>query len=118
MTSSEYEQWLAKRSPQAPVPSDAVERESDLQDAIIDDCIRRGWQAFYSRMDRSTRRPAGEMDFVIQADGGRTIYVECKAKAGKMSEAQLGVAAHAAKLGHTVHVVRSLQQWTQIAEGK
>ena len=113
-------------------PEDAVERESLLHGSILDDLRKRGWLAFHGSMAHKARRTAGEPDFIVLTaeiilyEGAsqkivlppRIIMVECKSKTGKRSPAQLQVAAHARKLGHTVHLVRSFSEWKSLAEGK
>ena len=70
----------------------------------------------HGSMAERTCRTLGEPDFVILADGGRVLFVECKTKTGKLSPAQAALKFHAEKLGHTVHVVRSLEQFLEVAK--
>ena len=93
---------------------DAVERESDLHEAIFDECRRRCWIALHGSMADRTCRTLGEPDFVILADGGRVFFVECKSRTGKLSPAQFALKHHAERLGHTVHVVRSLEEFLKL----
>ena len=93
---------------------DAVERESDLHEAIFDECRRRCWIALHGSMAERTCRTLGEPDFVILADGGRVLFVECKSRTGKLSPAQFALRHHADMLGHTVHVVRSLEEFLRL----
>ena len=86
-------------------------RESDLHEEIFDECRRRGWIALHGSMAEWTCRTLGEPDFVILADGGRVLFVECKSRSGKLSPAQAALKFHAEKLGHTVHVVRSVEEF-------
>jgi hypothetical protein len=37
--------------------------------------------------------------------------VECKSRTGKLSPAQAALKHHAEKLGHTVHLVRSFEEF-------
>ena len=69
-------------------------------------------------MGARTHRTLGEPDFVILADAGRVLMVECKTKTGKLSPEQAALIAHAAKLGHTVHVVRSLREFQEVMNQK
>jgi Holliday junction resolvase-like predicted endonuclease len=92
----------------------AVERESELHEAVFDECRRRGWIALHGSMAERTCRTLGEPDFVILADGGRVFFVECKSRSGKLSPAQAALKHHAEKLGHTVHVVRSLVEFQKL----
>ena len=93
-----------------------VPRESELHEEIFAECRRRGWIALHGSMAERTCRTLGEPDFVILADGGRVLFVECKTKTGKLSPAQAALKFHAEKLGHTVHVVRSLEQFLEVAK--
>lgn len=93
-----------------------VAREACLHEEIFDECRRRGWIALHGSMAERTCRTLGEPDFVILADGGRVLFVECKTKTGKLSPAQTALKFHAEKLGHTVHVVRSLDQFLEVAK--
>jgi hypothetical protein len=92
-----------------------VSREASLHEEIYDECRRRGWIALHGSMAERTCRTLGEPDFVILADGGRVRFVECKSRTGKLSPAQAALKHHAERLGHTVHVVRSLEEFLQIA---
>ena len=91
-----------------------VVREASLHEEIFDDCRRRGWIALHGSMAERTCRTLGEPDFVILADGGRVLLVECKSRSGKLSPAQAALKHHAAKLGHTVHVVRSVEEFLKL----
>ena len=94
-----------------PLPmAGAVEDERELHAQIIAHCNAQWppWNAIHARMDKASTLEAGAPDFTIQLPAGRTLYVECKTKTGKLSEAQRNWAHMAKALGHTVHVVRSL----------
>lgn len=104
---------LEKWTPAAKSESKAVEREADLHDAIIAHCKSKGWLYFHSRMDRKTGRTAGEPDFQILMDGGRVLFIEAKAKAGKLSTEQIAVHAWAKRLGHEIHTVYNMEQFTE-----
>jgi hypothetical protein len=56
-------------------------------------------------MDMATTTALGVPDFGILADQGRTIWIECKAKGGKLKPEQLAFHAVAANLGHRVVTV-------------
>jgi hypothetical protein len=89
-------------------------REASLHEEIFDECRRRGWIALHGSMAERTCRTLGEPDFVILADGGRVLFVECKSRSGKLSPAQAALKHHAEKLGHTIHVVRSLDEFLKL----
>ena len=88
--------------------------ESVLHDQVWTECRRRGWIALHGAMSEATHRTLGEPDFTILADSGRVFFIECKTAKGKLSGHQLALKAWAAKLGHTVHVVRSMAEFLQI----
>ena len=88
--------------------------ESSLHDAIIEECRRRGWIAFHSRMDRKTTRQKGECDFHCLLPNGFVIFVECKSRKGKLSIEQQAMAAWMKKLGHKMHIVRTLDEFQNI----
>jgi len=65
-------------------------------------------------MAAATHRTLGEPDFVILASDGRVFFVECKSKTGKLTLEQQAFIAHAAKNGHAVHVVRSMEEFNDV----
>jgi hypothetical protein len=93
---------------------DGAVRETKLHEEIFDECRRRGWIALHGSMAERTHRTLGEPDFVVLADGGRVLLVECKSRNGKLSPAQAALKHHAEKLGHTVHIVRSLVEFQKL----
>ena len=92
-------------------------READLHEEIFDECRQRGWIALHGSMAERTCRTLGEPDFTILAGDGRVLFVECKSRSGKLSPAQAALKYHAEKLGHTIHIVRSLEDFQNIASG-
>jgi hypothetical protein len=112
ITSIEYATLLARQKRlESPAPAEGISRESDLHEQIFAECRRRGWLAFHGAMSERTARTCGEPDFIILADAERVWLIECKTRIGKLSPAQQAISAWAAKLGHTVHVVRSFQEF-------
>ncbi len=97
-----------------PAARNGVISEASLHEEIFDECRARGWIALHGSMAERTCRTLGEPDFTILADGGRVLFVECKTRSGKLSPAQAALKFHAEKLGHTIHVVRSLEEFRQI----
>jgi hypothetical protein len=93
-----------------------IERESDLHDQVTDECRRRGWLWVHARMDKASHMTIGAPDFIVIADQGRVLWVECKRKDGKLSKEQQAFKAMAEKLGHKVHIVRSLQEFVTLAD--
>ncbi len=91
-----------------------MSREAKLHEDIFDECRRRGWIALHGSMAERTCRTLGEPDFVILADGGRVLFVECKSRKGKLSPAQAALKHQAERLGHAVHVVRSMGEFLNL----
>ena len=91
-----------------------VGREAELHEAIFEECRRRCWIALHGSMAERTCRTLGEPDFVILADGGRVLFVECKSRTGKLSPAQAALKHHAESLDHTIHVVRSMESFLHL----
>ncbi len=89
-------------------------KESDLHNQIIHYCKSKGWQYLHGSMAHRSRRTLGEPDFLVLADRGRLFMVECKTKTGKLSMEQQGFIAHAAKNGHVVHVVKSMEEFVKL----
>jgi hypothetical protein len=125
--------WLAAheartmKTPKQSAMVDGCRRESDLHEQIFAECRRRGWIALHGAMSERTHRTAGEPDFIIL--GNRVAFtlkesgehycpfvllIECKTAKGKLSPDQTAMAAHAAKLGHTIHVVRSFEEFLKL----
>lgn len=99
-------------------PIGPVHKEDKIHDQIVQVCRGRGWIALHSRMDMATGRNVGEWDFTIMADGGRVFLIEVKTATGKLRPEQAGMIAWAAKLGHAVHVVRSLEEFCALVSVK
>lgn len=93
---------------------EGCEKESKLHAEISSECKRRGWLAFHGSMAHQAMRTLGEPDYTVLADGGRVFFVEAKTKTGKLSREQLGLSLMAEKLGHTIHVVRSIEDFIRV----
>lgn len=115
MTQSEVNAYLARNIPKL-VPAVGGDKEADLHREILAECKRRGFIAFHGSMAHSTFRTPGEPDFIILADKGRVILVECKAGKGKLSPEQRAIHIWADVLGHTVHVIRTLHQFIELTK--
>lgn len=115
-TPADFNRMLARLAPKLAhgARTGGVELESDLHAQIMDECDRRGWKYVRSRMDQPTTTAKGVPDFCILADGGVVHWVECKARGKSEALDQLCWHAHARKLGHTVHVVRSVQEFLEV----
>lgn len=97
--------------------TEGCEKESALHDAIIEHCKMVGWIYFHGSMAHKAMRTPGEPDFTILANRGRVFFIECKTKIGKLSTEQLGLKQWAERLGHTIHVCRSAQEFFEIVTG-
>lgn len=121
ISTADYLRMQARLHPRADwsgVMDSGPAKESVLHHQIIDECKSRGWIALHGSMVQATARTIGEWDFTILADNGRLFFIECKTGKGKLSPEQIGMIAWAAKLGHGVHVVRSLEEFINIVNRK
>jgi hypothetical protein len=113
--------WLnayEARNRKTPVASGGVEDEGELHAEVILECKKRGWLVFHGSMAHKTFRTPGEPDLLICADKGRFYMIELKTRAGKLSTDQQAIAAWASRLGHTVFVCRSLEQFLHVIDGE
>ena len=94
-----------------PRATTGVTSEASLHDQIFDLCRQRVWIALHGSMAERSHRTLGEPDFTILADRGRVLFVECKSRTGKLSPAQQALKLHAETLGHTIHLVRSYDEF-------
>lgn len=104
------------KHPVHPCIGQPVEDESELHQAILDECKRRGWIALHGSMAHRTRRQIGEFDFTVICDGGKVLLVEAKSKSGKLRPEQAALHAWAQKLGHKVWVVRNMAEFLEAAK--
>lgn len=107
-TQAEVNAHMARQFRGLRPPAEAVERESDLHDQIIDECDRRGWQYLHGAMCKRTARTLGEPDFIILASNGRVIFLECKSRTGKLSPDQAAFKAQASRNSHWIWTVHSM----------
>lgn len=114
VSQAEYQILLARTAPKSKAAHLGTDDERKLHDDIAAECKRRGWLAFHGSMAHRTKRTVGEPDFVILANGGRLYLVEAKTRTGKLRTEQLAVAAWCRKLGHTFHIVRSIEEFKDI----
>ena len=99
-----------------PSSKDGCDVESELHEEIKSFCKRKTWICFTGSMAHRAMRTLGECDFTILADGGRVFFIEAKTRIGKLTPEQQGIVIWAEKLGHKIHVVRSIQQFLEIVE--
>lgn len=89
-------------------------REAELHRQILDYCRAKGWPVVHSRMDVPQTAGVGTPDFVVAMPDGQTMWVECKAGAGKLSSEQRAWMAGLVRLGHDAHVVRSMSEFLEV----
>ena len=134
MTTSEYyahEAKMAAKTTSKPDTKTGCDDEAGLHYEIIQECKRNGWLYMHSDMSRNTTITPGCPDFIILCDPvltghhyetgpefmiPRVLLIECKTRTGKQTPEQLQFAAHAKKLGHTVHVVRSFEEFCEVVK--
>ena len=95
------------------VCSDAVEEESELHEAIRQQCAIKGWLPLHGSMAHRTHRTPGEWDFVILAEHPRLFLVECKDRDGKVTKDQAAIAAWAKRLRWKPVVCRSITEFLE-----
>lgn len=115
LSSSEYAALIDRRNAkQRRIPDDGSERS--LQDRIVQYCNGVGWICHRNRMDKPTTAILGWPDLTVLASMHRTFLIECKTRTGNLSNEQRGLHMLAARIGHTVHVVRSFEEFTKLIE--
>lgn len=77
----------------------------------MDECDRRGWVYYHGAIGKRTHRTEGEPDFIILANQGRLLLVECKKKGGKVTDKQLAGIVQARRLGHFIRVVHNIDEF-------
>ncbi len=99
-----------------PQTTKAAAREVDLHDEILAFCRARRWPVVHSRMDVPQTAGVGTPDFVVALPAGRVVWVEAKAKAGKLRPEQQAWLTALRTNGHAAEVVRSFQEFIQVVE--
>ena len=100
----------------APAVSRAVIREAELHEEIRTFCRDMVWPCHNSRMDRPATCGVGTPDFAIAIPGGVTVWVEAKAKGGKLRPEQAAWLAGLRRVGHVAEVVRSMEEFRAVIE--
>ncbi len=129
MTEEQLATYQARNSRQRGIPvldaliapehdSDAVGsgQEIALHMEIIKECCRRTWPYIYHNPTKKTAATLGTPDFIIYADAGRVLNVECKTKTGKLSKDQVNLKREIEAKRHEYHVVRSLTAFLRLAD--
>jgi hypothetical protein len=92
------------------------EREADIHRRILAYCRGLGWVVHHSRMDVPATCGVGSPDFVVALPGDRTLWVEVKTAKGKVRPEQAAWIRRLQNLGHKAGVVRSLQEFVEMAK--
>lgn len=90
--------------------------ERKLHEEIIEFCNNQWprWKFIHSRMDQPTCNEKGVPDFVILLPKNRVALIEAKRIGEKVSPAQRDWHAEALRLGHTVFVVHTMEEFLQV----
>ena len=93
--------------------------ESELQAKIKADCKTKGWPvlAFPETKQVMTFLPPGWPDLTIILPWGTVLFIELKAKRGRLSSKQCLLRGMFGYLGHTIHEIRSFKRYAEITEG-
>jgi hypothetical protein len=91
--------------------------ENRLHLEIMSYCDRQQprWRYRHMRMDcASTESIAGAEDFTIFLPNGKTLHIEVKRLTGKLDKDQVVWKFELERLGHVVHLVRSMDEFTAL----
>lgn len=119
----QYQQMLARlaKGQPSPVALSGCDREvgkGGLHEQIEDYCKNKMWPIVHSRTDmRSTTIP-GTPDFIIAASGGRTFWIEAKAKGKKQTTDQKGFELLLKMNSHKYDLVYSFEEFLAVVETK
>lgn len=107
-----------KKSGEPEKVSSTEAREMKLHDKIIKHCMDQWprWKYIRARPDQASGIQKGCQDFTLFLPGGRTLCIECKSSTGKLSTDQLIWKHEMSLLGHTVHEVRSMEEFLQLVQ--
>lgn len=83
----------------------AGESEKALERRLVRECEKRGWLC----LKYSNTRMTGYPDRLVLLPGGRVAWVEVKSRGRRPTAIQLYRHAELRKMGHTVHVVDSVE---------
>jgi hypothetical protein len=122
-TEEQFAEYQAKRRPSIPEtkpdlpPTIDDQPERALQDRIEGWCRENGFYAFHDR-SRKCNQP-GHPDLVIALRDGRVLWLELKARGGRLRPEQAMIGKLLTFCGHEWHCVRSWKRFMEIVtEGK
>lgn len=109
----EMQTRVSKRHSQNTVVAMGVQHERVLHKSIMAYCDSQWpkWKMIHARMDKRPTIAEGAQDFTIFMPDSKVLCVECKARKEKPTPEQLAWATEMQMLGHTVHVVRSMDEF-------
>lgn len=95
--------------------SSAVEREIPLHNKIIAYCDSHWppWCYIHANPAKKSTIGKGVNDFTVFLPGGKVFCAEIKTKDGKLDADQLIWRKKMEMLGHTIHVIRSLEEFIE-----
>lgn len=108
----------AKHGPRVqPSKGSAVEREIYLRQQILDYCAQQwpAWLVISARTDERSTIAVGAHDVTCFMPGAVKMF-ELKKKDGKVTKEQQIWIHQMATLGHTVHVIRSMEEFLTIVK--
>lgn len=119
---------LLELAPHPPVAASeiAYRDETDLENQILKELMKRGCVAYHSGAESKTqtnraragRPPKGWPDITCLAPRGRILFFEVKTAKGAVSEGQKTMHQRLEGVGHRVHVVRSISEVLSVLEEK
>lgn len=111
----EYQQLLVRLAQNNKPASigEPVEQEMKLHEDIMSYCMAKSprWMFIRARSDKRSGIAIGANDMTIFMGDGKVLCVECKSKTGKLTKEQLIWREEMRLLGHTVHEVRSMEDF-------
>lgn len=119
----DFQKFVSRGLVASKAASDAVTKEvghGGLHDAIERWCNDQWPKVKYvhSRTDQSSSTANGVPDFILFLNGGRVLCVECKTRTGKLTPEQAAWSFEMTRLGHTVHIVRSMREFLELVDGR
>ena len=96
------------------VAADEAGQEAGLHREILQWCASNHCPVIHSPMHRKSSQTPGSPDFTIVLPSGYVLFVECKTKAGKLSDDQVTWHFMAKRNGRLVNIARSMAEFLSI----
>lgn len=92
--------------------------EGSLHERIIAYCDSQWprWKYIHARMDVPSTLAVGAQDFTLFLPHGRTVCIECKKPGGKLDTAQRDWGHEMGRLGHTVFIVTTWDEFLDVVK--